>query len=279
MIMAVRRRALSNPLYREIVQDIRTLVEATAHPRRRTIRLSPEVAAKLEALSSAGSAAAAADTHSEPAEVPAASTPAPDPGSPSDSGAREAALDALEKTVAMCTKCELCHGRTQTVFADGDPTARIVFVGEAPGADEDRQGVPFVGRAGQLLTDIITKGMGLQREEVYICNVIKCRPPNNRDPKPAEIEQCEPYLVEQLRLIQPEVICALGAHAARTLLRTNVAVGKLRDQWHEYCGIPLRVTYHPSYLLRNPADKRKTWEDIQVIMEYLGIPIPQGKGS
>lgn len=272
---------MSNPLYREILQDIRALVEAGAHPRRRTIRLSPEVAAKLEALPSSQAAATAADSLSETAEPqPRASTAAGrDETSAPDAETRRAALEALAKTVSMCTKCELHETRTQTVFADGDFMARIVFVGEAPGGEEDRQGVPFVGRAGQLLTDIITKGMGLRREEVYICNVIKCRPPNNRDPKPAEIEQCEPYLVEQLRLIQPEVICALGAHAARTLLRTTVAVGKLRGQWHEYCGIPLRVTYHPSYLLRNPADKGKTWEDIQVIMEYLGIPIPRGKGS
>ncbi|MFP4171639.1 MAG: uracil-DNA glycosylase family protein [Candidatus Hydrogenedentota bacterium] len=276
---------MSNPLYRELIQDIRALMEAEAHPRRRTIRLSPEVAAKLEALPGArasSEAAASSSGRAEPQPQPKApafpaagrdETPGPDPET------RRAALDALEKTVSMCTKCELHETRIQTVFADGDPMARLVFVGEAPGGEEDRQGVPFVGRAGQLLTDIITKGMGLRREEVYICNVIKCRPPNNRDPKPAEIEQCEPYLVEQLRLVQPEVICALGAHAARTLLRTNVAVGKLRGEWHEYCGIPLRVTYHPSYLLRNPADKRKTWEDIQVIMEYLGLPASRGKGS
>ncbi|MCC6156147.1 MAG: uracil-DNA glycosylase [Candidatus Hydrogenedentes bacterium] len=180
-----------------------------------------------------------------------------------------ASLDELRSVVAGCRKCGLCETRTQTVFSDGLPTAELVFVGEAPGADEDRQGVPFVGRAGQLLTDIIVKGMKMQREDVYICNVLKCRPPNNRDPLPSEKEQCEPYLVRQLELLKPKVICALGKHAANTLLRKDEATGRLRGKWHQYHGIPLRVTYHPAYLLRNPADKKLVWEDIQHVMRAL----------
>ena len=129
--------------------------------------------------------------------------------------------------------------------------------------------MPFVGPSGQLLTDIITKGMKMQREDVYICNVIKCRPPNNRDPLPAEKDACEPYLLQQLDLVKPKVICALGGHAAKTLLKTDETTGRLRGKWHFYHGIPLRVTYHPAYLLRSPGEKRKTWDDIQEIMKVL----------
>jgi uracil-DNA glycosylase len=184
---------------------------------------------------------------------------------------REDALEQLAQEVANCTKCDLHKTRTQTVFGGGDINARLVFVGEAPGAEEDAQGIPFVGRAGQLLTRIIERGMKLRRKDVYICNVIKCRPPENRDPTPYEKAQCEPYLVRQLELIKPKVICALGAHAAQTLLKTSEPTGKLRGRWHFYHGIPLRVTYHPAYLLRSPQDKRKTWEDVlEVLKVYHG---------
>jgi len=155
------------------------------------------------------------------------------------------------------------------VAGEGNPEAALVFVGEAPGASEDRQGRPFVGRAGQLLTDIISNGMKMHRDDVFICNVLKCRPPENRNPNPEEIMHCEPYLLRQLDLIRPRVICALGAVAAHTLLKTDTAIGRLRGQWHAYHGIPLRVTYHPAYLLRNPADKVKAWEDIKEIMRFL----------
>ena len=242
-------------LYREILEDARELARRAAHPRRGTLSVSPEVRALLEGAPSA------------PAEQAAASE-APDPGD-----SRVTALAGLAERVAACTQCALCESRTQTVFSDGSPWARLVFVGEAPGADEDRQGTPFVGRAGQLLTDIIVKGMRLRREDVYICNVIKCRPPGNRNPAPEEVAACEPYLIEQLKLIQPEAICALGSYAARSLLKTEASVGSLRGQWHDYQGIPLRVTYHPSYLLRNPADKRKAWDDIKAVMERLDLPV------
>jgi len=167
----------------------------------------------------------------------------------------------LEATVSVCTRCALHATRKQTVFGVGDHRARWMFIGEAPGADEDRLGEPFVGRAGQLLNAILF-AIGLKREEVYIANVLKCRPPGNRDPQPDEVEQCEPYLIRQIELIQPRLIVALGRHAAHSLLKTEVPLGKLRGQRLSYHGTPLIVTYHPAYLLRNPADKRKVWDDL-----------------
>ncbi|HOV33542.1 MAG TPA: uracil-DNA glycosylase [Candidatus Hydrogenedens sp.] len=178
-------------------------------------------------------------------------------------------LDEINKEVQQCTKCPLHSGRTHTVFGVGNPRAELVFVGEAPGAEEDRQGLPFVGRAGQLLTDIIVKGMKMRREDVYICNVLKCRPPDNRDPNPMEVFNCEPYLIQQLQIIKPKVVCALGRISAQTLLKTNSPLNILRGKWHNYHGIPLRVTYHPAYLLRNPADKKNTWIDIKEVMKLL----------
>ncbi len=170
--------------------------------------------------------------------------------------------EALEQAVRSCARCRLHEGRTRTVFGTGSRQARWMFVGEAPGAEEDRQGEPFVGRAGQLL-DAMLFAAGLGRGEVYIANVLKCRPPNNRDPQPDEVEQCEPYLLRQIELIRPQLIIALGRHAAHSLLKTELALGKLRGQRLDYHGIPLIVTYHPAYLLRNPADKRKVWEDLR----------------
>jgi DNA polymerase len=168
---------------------------------------------------------------------------------------------ALEAEVSVCTKCSLHKTRTQTVFGVGHRRAKWMFIGEAPGADEDRQGEPFVGKAGQLLNAILF-AMGLKREEVYIANVLKCRPPGNRDPQPEEVAQCEPYLIRQIELIRPQLIVALGRHAAHSLLKTEVPLGKLRGQKLSYHGTPLFVTYHPAYLLRNPADKRKVWDDL-----------------
>lgn len=167
----------------------------------------------------------------------------------------------LEAAVRACTKCSLHATRTQTVFGVGNYQAKWMFIGEAPGADEDRQGEPFVGRAGQLLNAILF-ALGLKREEVYIANVLKCRPPGNRDPQPEEVAQCEPYLLRQIDLIKPRLIVALGRHAAHSLLKTEVPLGKLRGQQLTYHGTPLFVTYHPAYLLRNPVDKRKVWNDL-----------------
>lgn len=168
---------------------------------------------------------------------------------------------ALEANVRACMKCSLHTTRTQTVFGVGNRNAQWMFIGEAPGADEDAQGEPFVGRAGQLLNSMIA-ALGLKREDVYIANVLKCRPPNNRDPQPVEVEQCEPYLVRQIALIQPKLIVALGRHAAHSLLKTDLALARLRGQVLSYQDIPLVVTYHPAYLLRTPSDKRKAWEDL-----------------
>jgi len=197
--------------------------------------------------------------------------PAPEilPGDPSDS------LERIAEEVRACCRCGLAAERTNAVPGEGAPNARLVFVGEAPGADEDRQGRPFVGRAGQLLTDIIEKGMKLKRSDVFICNVLKCRPPENRTPNPEEVCQCEPFLLRQLALIKPDVICALGGTAAQTLLKTGALVGSLRHRWHNYHGIPLRVTYHPAYLLRSPGEKAKTWEDIQEVMKLLNGQTPR----
>jgi DNA polymerase len=180
-------------------------------------------------------------------------------------------LTALRATMGDCTRCKLASHRTHLVFGVGNPRARLVFVGEAPGRDEDLQGEPFVGRAGRLLTEIITKGMKLRRDDVYIANVIKCRPPDNRNPEPDEVATCEPFLLRQLELIAPEVIVALGKFAAQTLLRSKTPITHLRGRWHDYHGIKLMPTLHPAYLLRNPGDKRLVWEDIQKVMVALGI--------
>lgn len=175
---------------------------------------------------------------------------------------KAAALAELAAEVAPCARCKLAATRTQTVFGTGAPDAGIVFVGEAPGRDEDAQGEPFVGRAGQLLNEIL-KAIGLRRDEVYICNILKCRPPDNRDPEADEVEQCEPYLKRQLAVIEPAVICCLGRHAAHTLLRTNASLNALRERAHFYGDVPVVVTYHPAALLRNPHWKRPTWDDVR----------------
>lgn len=190
-------------------------------------------------------------------------------------------LKEIADKVKKCRQCELGGSRKNAVPGEGSPSAGIVFVGEAPGADEDAQGRPFVGRAGQLLDKIIA-AMGLKRGDVYICNILKCRPPDNRDPKLTEIISCLPYLQRQLELINPEIIVALGAHAARTLLETNKSIGQLRGKFHEYYPsmmarpIKLMATYHPAYLLRSysPENRRKVWEDMQKVLTELGMEVP-----
>ncbi len=177
-------------------------------------------------------------------------------------------LEDIGKELGDCKRCKLYDKRNHIVFGEGSPTAGLVFVGEAPGRDEDMQGKPFVGRAGQLLTDII-KAMGLERKDVYICNILKCRPPENRNPESDEIAACEPFLIKQLEAIQPRVICAMGKFAAQTLLKTGTAISMLRGRFHSYHGIKLMPTYHPAYLLRNPGAKKQVWEDAQIIMEEL----------
>lgn len=182
----------------------------------------------------------------------------------SDSPVVYESMEDIRAAVENCRACPLYKTRTNIVFGTGNEKARLVFVGEAPGSDEDKQGQPFVGRAGQKLTQII-EAIGLSRQEVYIANVLKCRPPGNRNPLPDEIKACEPYLIAQLRLIKPRVICALGTFAAQTLLRTTQSISRLRGRFHTYHGIKLMPTYHPAYLLRNPKFKRNVWEDVQKV--------------
>ena len=174
--------------------------------------------------------------------------------------------DELEREALACTKCRLAKTRTQVVYGVGNPKADLMFIGEAPGRDEDIQGQPFVGRAGALLTDII-KAMKLTRDDVYIANVIKCRPPDNRNPEPDELAQCEPFLVRQIALVKPKIILAMGRFAVQALLRSNEPVGRLRGRVHRYQGVPLIVTYHPAYLLRNLEDKARAWEDLCLAAE------------
>jgi DNA polymerase len=184
---------------------------------------------------------------------------------------RGAALEVLRGEVAGCTRCvELAAGRTQTVFGAGRPDARLVFFGEAPGADEDASGEPFVGRAGQLLTKII-EACTLSRDDVYIMNVLKCRPPGNRAPSPDEVTHCRPFFERQLEIIGPEFICCLGASAARALLATEEPIGRLRGRWFTHGTAQVICTYHPSYLLRNPAAKRDVWEDMKLLMARMGV--------
>lgn len=192
---------------------------------------------------------------------------------PGDDRSRSRALEVLRDQVSACTRCaELAGGRTQTVFGVGPADARLCFFGEAPGADEDASGIPFVGRAGQLLTKII-EACTLSRDEVYILNVLKCRPPNNRPPRPDEVANCRGYFEEQLRLIRPEFICCLGTSAAQALLQTAEPIGKLRGRWFAHGSAAVLCTYHPSYLLRNPAAKREVWEDMKILMERMGVPL------
>ena len=194
---------------------------------------------------------------------------------------KAALLAPIQARVAVCTKCpHLARSRTQTVFGVGNPDAELMFIGEAPGADEDRQGEPFVGRAGQLLTKIIT-AMGFSRADVYIANVLKCRPDmprgsfGNRPPTPDEMQTCLPYLAEQIEIIKPKVLVALGATAVEGLLGTRGTMREMRGKWHSHQETPLMITYHPSYLLRSPApsEKRKVWEDMLQVLERLGRPI------
>jgi DNA polymerase len=189
---------------------------------------------------------------------------------------RAAALETIREEIGECTRCALHKGRNKIVFGDGSPTARLMFVGEGPGADEDAQGIPFVGKAGQLLNNMIT-AMGLKREEVYIANVVKCRPPGNRTPEPDEGATCSPFLFQQIDVVRPQVLVALGATAATYLLGARQPLAGLRGRVHAVRGTQLIVTYHPAYLLRDPRQKKEAWADLQIAMKELGLRAP-GKG-
>ncbi|MBL4819159.1 MAG: uracil-DNA glycosylase [Deltaproteobacteria bacterium] len=179
-------------------------------------------------------------------------------------------LEGLKQEIGDCKRCKLCSSRQNLVFGVGNPNADLVFVGEAPGRDEDEQGEPFVGRSGKLLTKMI-EAMGLKREDIYICNVIKCRPPDNRNPEKDEVETCEPFLKKQLEIIKPKVIVALGRYACQSLLKFEGALSSVRGKWTTYEGIDLMPTFHPAYLLRNQTKKKEAWEDLQQVMKRLGI--------
>jgi DNA polymerase len=266
---------------------------------------STTAAVTAEPAASPGLAAAPAPARAAPAAVPRVSppaqtlavaspavaapaaavvAPAPAPvGGPATAAAglaaldpeeRKRRLDVLAESIRGCTKCALHAGRTQTVFARGTGSARLCFIGEGPGADEDAQGFPFVGKAGQLLDRMIV-AMGMTRDEVYVCNIVKCRPPDNRKPEPAEMAACMPYLKEQLELVAPEVIVALGATAVQGLFGTTEGITRMRGRWKLYGGrIPVMPTFHPAYLLRTPSAKREVWDDLQAVLRQMGRVAP-----
>jgi uracil-DNA glycosylase len=219
------------------------------------------------------------------APVPQAARPsatAPASAAPTTLGPRPLGIDtmgwpALREAVAGCTACKLCSGRTQTVFGVGNERAHWMIVGEAPGEQEDQQGEPFVGKSGQLLDNMLralglTRGDAPAEQQVYIANTVKCRPPGNRNPEPAELAQCEPFLIRQIALLQPRIILAMGRFAVQSLLRSTEPIGRLRGRVHQYQGVPLVVTYHPAYLLRNPEDKSRAWDDLCLAREALQAP-------
>jgi uracil-DNA glycosylase len=232
-----------------------------------------EACRHLEWLRDAGVAEIEIEIASAPRPAPRGEAEPPPPRAgnryaPSDKGCGSEALLRIREELGECSRCKLAGGRKKLVFGVGRPDAQVAFVGEGPGADEDAQGEPFVGKAGQLLTRMI-EAMGLRREEVYIANVVKCRPPNNRDPEPDEIAACEPFLKAQIAAISPKIIVALGRFAVQTLLRDPTPISRQRGRWREYERVKLMPTFHPAYLLRNPAEKKKAWEDLQLVMKEL----------
>ncbi|HVA67667.1 MAG TPA: uracil-DNA glycosylase [Candidatus Binataceae bacterium] len=188
-------------------------------------------------------------------------------------------LETLREFIGDCRRCKLWGLRKNLVFGVGNPDAELMFIGEGPGAEEDARGEPFVGRAGQLLTDIIERGMGMARAEVYICNVIKCRPPDNRNPEPDEVASCEPFMLRQIELVKPRVIVGLGTFAVQAVLKVKTPISKLRGNWHDVRGVRMMPTFHPAYLLRNPGEKRLVWQDVQQVLKELGRPIPGRAGA
>jgi uracil-DNA glycosylase len=275
-------RDLTAPEHRRIVLDsVRDYLEQLAEE-------------GLEGLPATTPARAAAPKAAAPAaklEAPAAPRVAPDGASPRPAPApvelisrypgleKTATLEELSAFIGDCKRCKLAPLRTHLVFGVGNPHADLMFVGEGPGADEDARGEPFVGRAGQLLTDIIERGMGLKRADVYICNVIKCRPPDNRNPEPDEVAACEPFLMRQIDLVRPRAIVALGTFAVHALLKIKTPISRLRGNWQEVRGVKLMPTFHPAYLLRSPGEKRLVWQDIQEVMKLLGLEIPARGGA
>jgi uracil-DNA glycosylase len=241
--------------YRRPVQAVQHAAQANEHTATLTLQEMPPKAAHL-----------VEDNSSMPKSKATTSDPT-------------SALRLVREDIGDCTRCRLHkQGRKQIVFGVGNPQAEIMFIGEAPGADEDQQGEPFVGRAGQLLNNMIT-AMGIRREDVYIANIIKCRPPGNRTPERDECDTCSPFLMRQIEVVKPKIVVALGAVAAKTLLGVNDAMINLRGRIYDFKKTKLAVTYHPAYLLRDPRQKKETWKDLQMVMKYLGMPMPKGDRS
>jgi uracil-DNA glycosylase family 4 len=250
--------------------------QAAATPRAPVASPSREAPASVptEATAGVASAASIASPQSAIASSTASSaSPLASSASPPAAGKGKLRLVELETEVRGCQKCGLHATRTQTVFARGNPESELCFIGEGPGADEDEQGFPFVGKAGQLLDRMII-AMGYGRDDVYICNIVKCRPPNNRKPEPQEMSACTPYLREQLEILSPKVIVALGATAVNGLIGMSGGITQTRGQWKLYRGVPVMPTFHPAYLLRTPSAKREVWSDLQAVLKQLGRPVP-----
>ena len=259
----------------EIVAEVRAHLEYQRALGVRTIEMPPDTAGPAEARP------AAPMREAPPRPVPPVPqrpvterTPASAPPASAVPVSGPATLEAIREEIGDCRRCKLQKGRTNIVFGEGDPKAVLLFVGEGPGSEEDQQGRPFVGAAGQLLTDIIEKGMKLKRADVYICNIVKCRPPGNRNPEPDEVEACIGFVKEQIRAIKPKVIVTLGNVPTQNLLNTKQGITKMRGVWQEYDGIPVMPTFHPSYLLRSPGEKGKVWEDIKLVMKKMGMTVP-----
>jgi DNA polymerase len=268
---------------------------ARAGARRRAASAATPPAARKPAAPAARGRAAAPAQHRAPTPDSVTAKGAPEGGERAEPARRDPARDddpaqddpaerhrrlaVLAEEVSMCTKCRLHESRTHTAFARGNPDGDIVFIGEGPGFQEDQQGIPFVGKAGQLLDKMIA-AMGYDRDDVYIANIVKCRPPDNRKPEPDEVAACAPYLEEQLSLVRPKVMVALGATGVQGLIGTTMGITRMRGKWKLYKGrIPLMPTFHPAYLLRQPAKKRDVWNDLKQVMKRLGKEPPSGKGS
>jgi DNA polymerase len=250
----------------EIVADVRAHLEYQRALGVRTIETgsSTDASVRSEPLP-----AVPASASEGPASAPAVAGAAVALPAPSK------ALADIREEIGDCKRCKLFKGRKTIVFGEGNPQATVVFVGEGPGFEEDQQGRPFVGAAGQLLTDIIEKGMKIGRAEVYICNIVKCRPPNNRNPEPDEVEACIGFVKQQIAAIRPRVIVTLGNVPTQNLLKTKDGITRMRGKWQEYEGIPVMPTFHPSYLLRSPSAKKEVWIDIKMVMRRLGMEVPE----
>jgi len=260
------------PVVVAVPDPVRT--EQTVLSMRQPVQQQPAATSPRQTVSSFSPSPRREFPESEIAKLVSFDNLAPLPEARLAAADRAAALEAIREEIGDCTRCPLAYaGRRKIVFADGDPNARLMFVGEGPGADEDTQGLPFVGKAGQLLNNMIN-AMGLKREQVYIANIVKCRPPGNRTPEPVEANTCTQFLVKQVDVVQPEVIVALGSTAATYLLGVKQSLAGLRGRWHSCRGAKLAVTYHPAFLLRDPRQKGEAWKDLQMVMKELGLKAP-----